>query len=172
MVRCEEEAWKAFHSEYFDRLTGMALARSSPHMDASEIVQLTCLRVVRHIKVFHSEAAFQNWLSCLMRCTIIDLSRQIKRRNVLLEKLNHWQESRHTNPALTTPTIDYDLDDALASLPNDDANLIRMKYVEGWSTRELAEHGQTTVKAVESKLARLRKQLKALLTQSLERSHL
>jgi RNA polymerase sigma factor (sigma-70 family) len=52
----------------------------------------------------------------------------------------------------------------MRSLGENDRDLIRRHYLDGWSQQKLAEQQQTSVKAVESKLARLRKRLR----QSLE----
>jgi DNA-directed RNA polymerase specialized sigma24 family protein len=41
-----------------------------------------------------------------------------------------------------------------------DRQLLARHYVEGWSQEELAAEQQTSVKAVESKLARLRRRLR------------
>lgn len=158
MRRCDEMAWRAFHHQYFDWLYATALIKGARHGEADEIVQLTCLRVVRHIKVFHDKGEFKNWLSCLMRCVVIDLGRKNQRRHVLLEKLAHWQELKTSRQTITEP------ENLLASLPSSDARLVKLKYIDGWSTRELAERSGTTPKAIESKLARLRKKLRQNLT--------
>jgi RNA polymerase sigma factor (sigma-70 family) len=160
MVRCDEQAWTMFHQRYFDWLYATSLLRGSNHGEADDIVQLTFLRVVRHIKVFKNESDFKNWLNCLMRCVVIDRSRQVERRHVLVEKFTLWQELRKEDYH-SSSTIDLEhLDNALDGLPSPDAQLIRLKYVDGWSTRELAERNSTTPKAIESKLARLRTQLR------------
>ena len=41
--------------------------------------------------------------------------------------------------------------------------MIRRHYIDGWSQQKLAEERRISVKAVESKLARLRKRLRHLL---------
>ncbi|MFT7173323.1 MAG: RNA polymerase sigma factor (sigma-70 family) [Paracoccaceae bacterium] len=162
MTSLQEAAWESFHDRYYDWLTGMAIARGHSKSDPGEIVQQTYLRVARHIKIFQTEEALKNWLVCLMRCVVIDLARQSTRRHSLLEKFSHWQESR----IQPTPSSHHDLDGALSKLNPDDAALIRQKYLEGWTTRELAESCQATPKAIESRLARLRKQLKNSLSEA------
>ena len=159
MVRCDEQAWTAFHHRYFDWLYATTLLRGSSHGEADDIVQLTFLRVVRHIKIFEHESDFKNWLICLMRCVVIDRARKVERRHVLVEKFTLWQELRKEE--YPTDNVDLEhLDNALDELPSHDAQLIRLKYVDGWSTRELAERNSTTPKAIESKLARLRTRLR------------
>lgn len=166
MVRCDQLAWTEFHEQYFDWLYAKSLLRGNSHGEADDIVQLTCLRAVRHIKVFEHESEFKNWLSCLMRCVVIDHARQVSRRNILIEKFVLWQE---LNKATSNPdqVIDPEtIDHALGILPSQDAKLIKLKYIDGWSNQELAEENSTTSKAIESKLARLRKRLGHHITQN------
>jgi RNA polymerase sigma factor (sigma-70 family) len=51
----------------------------------------------------------------------------------------------------------------LAALPADEKRLVEGKYLEGRSVRELAEELQTSEKAVESRLVRVRRKLKEAL---------
>lgn len=162
MADSDEGAWREFHALYFDWLYASALTRSPNRADASEVVQLTFLRAVRHIKVFKDEAQFKNWLRCLMRCVVIDQARKIKRRSLFMEKFTLWQELR--KPSERYAESQKNIDEMLSTLPSKDAVLIQRKYLEGWSTKELAECEQTTPKAIESRLARLRKRLKIDLT--------
>jgi RNA polymerase sigma-70 factor (ECF subfamily) len=53
---------------------------------------------------------------------------------------------------------------AVARLPKRDAEILLLKYTEGWSYRELAEHLGTTVSAVQARLFRARGRLRAELT--------
>lgn len=157
----DEAAWREFHNAQYSWLISAATHRATPTLDASEIVQLTYLRAVRHIKAFADEAQLRNWLLCLMRCVIIDHARQVKRRSLLMEKFQHWQQTT-AEPA--APSNEHDIDDVLLDLPQSDSRLLQRKYIEGWTTRELAQEANATPKAIESKLARLRKQLRSQLT--------
>ena len=48
----------------------------------------------------------------------------------------------------------------LTSLPEDERQLVELKYLMHQSVREIADRLQTTEKAVESKLSRVRRKLK------------
>jgi RNA polymerase sigma factor (sigma-70 family) len=163
LARCDEIAWRAFHEEYHSQLHRMARARGASESDAPEIIQGVYLRVLRHAKVIPEAQAFMAWLSCLVRCEVIDHARRRTRRNWLNERIQQWQESRRQEPA-TEIAISEDLATAMQTLEACDRALLEQHYLEGWSQKQLAEHHHTTVKAVESKLARLRKHLR----QSLE----
>ncbi|GAA5130360.1 sigma-70 family RNA polymerase sigma factor [Luteolibacter yonseiensis] len=138
-------------------LHALAVSRGAAACDAPGIVQGVYLRVLRHAKVFGSADSFDAWLACLVRCEVIDTARRRGRRSWLNERFQQWQESR---------SIDGDdaarsqLEDALAGLDASDLSLIQRHYLDGWSQENLAEEHQISVKAVESKLARLRKRVR------------
>ena len=159
LVRCEDSAWRDFHARFYGRLKAQVQARGVPECEAAELVQRVYLRVLRHAKVFRDHEDFDAWLSCLTRCEVIDSSRREKRRSWLGERYQQWQEMRRPVAAREGG----DLEVALAQLEEGDRSMLIRHYMEGWSQEELAREQATTVKAVESKLARLRKRLRGLL---------
>lgn len=159
-----DDAWRWFHNRYHFTLLRYATARSSSPDDATEIVQLTYLRIARHIRSFENEGNFRAWLGCFIRCTAVDYARGITRRAALLEKFSHWQDRRqHCETRASLERLTTLTDEALAKLPETDARLLRRKYYEGWSTQELASDAGVTPKAIENRLARLREHLRHII---------
>ena len=121
--------------------------------------------MARHIRPFVEEADFWGWLCCLVRCVVVDHSRQVQRRTALLEKFAHWRE-RHADAGVArqpdTNSAATLAEEALSRLPGEDAALLRHKYCDGWSTQQLAVETGTTAKAVENRLARLRQCLREI----------
>jgi RNA polymerase sigma factor (sigma-70 family) len=156
MVACREDAWRTFHARYYPMLLAQAIARGIPAADAPDIVQGVYLRALRHGKVFHHSHDLEAWLGCLTRCEAIDAARRMKRRTWLGERFQQWQESRRFGQTEGSR----DLDHALESLDESERRLLTRHYIEGWSQEELAAEQSTTTKAVESKLARLRRKLR------------
>ena len=156
LVRCDEKAWRDFHARYFDRLRAMATARGVRDGDAAEVVQRVYLRIIRHVKVFGCESSLLAWLACLTRCEVIDAARRSRRRSWLGERFQQWQEFARSGK----PADGEALESAMMSLEESERRLVSRHYVEGWSQEELAAEQKTSVKAIESKLARLRKRLR------------
>jgi len=154
---CDERAWRAFHERFYQQLHNLARARGVSDCDVPEIVQGVYLRVLRHAKVIRDEESFKAWLACLVRCEVIDHARRKGRRSWLNERFQQWQEARRETGGHEAGE---QLEEAMRSLGENDRALIRRHYLDGWSQQKLAEHQQTSVKAVESKLARLRKRLR------------
>lgn len=158
LVRCDEVAWRRFHEQWFARLRTGAIRRGVRENDAEEVVQGVYLRVLRHARVFRTDRDFERWLHCLVRCEAVDLLRKARRRSWWGERFQQWQEIRRAGPPVEG---DRDLlGEALHCLDGDDRLLVIHHYVEGWSQEELALQRGLSVKAVESKLARLRKRLR------------
>lgn len=153
LVRADEHAWQWLHEHYFQILYSAALGRGARNGDAADLVQRTYLRVLRHAKRLPSDADLRSWLCCLLRCEAIDAARAGQRRSLLHEKLQHRQE-------FAAPPTTESVEILLQDLEPDDRELITRHYLHGWSQRELAAQFGTTAKAIESKLGRLRKQLR------------
>lgn len=156
LVRCDEAAWRDFHARYFARLRSMAVARGVRDGDAPEVVQRVYLRIIRHAKVFESEGNLLAWLACLTRCEAIDATRRSTRRTWLGERFQQWQEFAKSGDVADGEA----LESALLSLEESDRRLVSRHYIEGWSQEELAAEQKTSIKAIESKLARLRRRLR------------
>src|SRR5437899_9602743 len=158
----DDDAWLAFHRRYYLPLLRYAGSRGNLRADCSEIMQLVYLRVARHIKSFEHEIDFWRWLTCVTRCVIVDHQRGIGRRASLLEKFAHWQAGQGSavggGPERTNANAV--VVEAFAGLPPEDAQLLRLKYLEGWSVQQLAVEIGVTSKAIENRLARLRQRLR------------
>lgn len=157
LARCDERAWRDFHERYHGLLHGLAVARGVAACDTPELIQRVYLRVLRHPKAFESAAALEGWLACLVRCEVVDAARSRTRRNWLNERFQQWLEMR--TPETAHPQADQ-LAGAMAKLGRDERTMVTQHYFLGWSHQRIAATWKTTAKAVESKLARLRKRLR------------
>jgi len=160
-----DEAWHEFHRRYYVALLRYAASRAACPDDAPEIVQQAYLRIARHIKPFADEEDFCYWLMCVVRCVALDHQRGVVRRAGLLEKFALWRELRQNSMAGLPGAHDENslAQDALMKLPAEDAQLLRLKYYEGWSVNQIATDASTTPKAIENRLARLRQRLREII---------
>jgi hypothetical protein len=73
MAAGDEAAYRTFYDAYYDRLWRYLLVVTAGDEEAAiEALQSALLRVVRHIKVFRSEAVFWSWLTVLARSALSD----------------------------------------------------------------------------------------------------
>jgi len=168
----EEEAFREFHAQYFDRLHQFLLvvARGQEH-EAREALQETLLRVARHAREFDDEKTFWCWLRAVARNAARDAGRKRTRYRKLLETFAHF-----TRPALPTgPDADDDrltavIDECLAEFAPEDRALLHGKYLAGATVNELSAKEGLTAKAIESRLLRLRRELRERVLAKLRRS--
>ncbi len=170
MVNGDEMAYRLFYDEYFERLRRYLLVVSSGNEETTrEALQSTLVRVVKHIRRFSAETEFWGWLTVLARSAFFDQTRKRKRYWSFLERFTHHAEIAQTTGAHT----DHDanlltlLEQNLASLPAEERELLESKYFEGASVRQIADDFQTSDKAIESRLVRIRRKLKAALLEDL-----
>lgn len=156
----DEAAWREFHARYFSRLFRYLLVVTGGNEDlAGEALQQTMLRAVRHIKIFASEPVLWSWLTVLARSAAVDELRKQSRRLSFLERLFAARPPAPANPDAEERLHDL-ICDALAALDDRDRDLLRRKYQEGESVRHIAGALETTEKAIESRLVRIRRELR------------
>ena len=163
MVAGDEMAYRTFHDAYFDRLSRYLLVVAGGDEDVMrETLQATLVRVVRYIKVFRSEDALWCWLTVLARSAFKDETRKRRRYFSFLDRFTSQAgvESVGQNTDHAEDRLRVSLERQVTALPPDEQMLIEQKYFAHRSVREIAGELQSTEKAVESKLSRVRRKLK------------
>jgi len=163
LARGDESAYRTFYEAYFQRLFHYLLVVTAGDEDAArEALQATLMRVVRHIKPFTDESVFWNWLTVLARSAITDQTRKRRRYLAFLDRFTSHARaqqsvSEDTDAEAQLSTL---LDRALEGLPEEERALMEQKYFARESVRDIAARLQTSEKAVESRLVRVRHKLK------------
>jgi RNA polymerase sigma-70 factor, ECF subfamily len=156
----EEEAFRQFQALYFDRLYRFLLVVArGDETQAREALQETFVRVARYARNFEGEDAFWNWLKAIGRNAARDAGRKERRYSALLERFT-WRSQPDPPSAVQDSALALALEESIGELEPDDRLLIEGKYLEGQSVRELSAQAAQTEKAVESRLLRLRRQLR------------
>jgi RNA polymerase sigma-70 factor (ECF subfamily) len=158
----EEEAFREFHQLYFDRLYQFLLVVARGREDeAQEALQQTLLRVVRHVRTFESEDTFWCWLKAVARSTARDAGRKQQRYLALLQNFAmRWNSLAADQGCPEEDQLRDCLEESLDELDPEDRRLIEEKYIDGAKVKELSEEAGSTRKAIESRLLRLRRQLR------------
>jgi RNA polymerase sigma-70 factor (ECF subfamily) len=166
----EEEAFREFHRLYCDRLYHFLLAVThGQEQEAQEALQETLLRLLRHRKVFSDEEVFWCWLKAVARNAARDGHRKHRRYFALLQDfaLRREREPRGTDGGEEN-RLGAVLEESLCELEPADRALIENKYVDGETAREISTASGLSEKAVESRLLRLRRQLRARIIEKLQ----
>ncbi len=158
-----EQAFNRFYDLYADRLFRYLLV-IAPRDEGQirEALQETMLRVLRYIKPFQQERVFWGWLTRVARTALFDLLRRRKRIRGA-ESVTWEEEIIELCPDETEAeqSLVRALQTAMAELPRDERELLERHYADGKPQYALAEERGTTPKAIESRLARVRKKMRA-----------
>lgn len=161
MATGAEDAFREFHAAWFQRLFRYVFVlMRGDESAACDVTQETLLRVVRHIRGFDGEDEFWGWLTCLARSAAADHGRKLSRYRRLLEKFSGQSPPPVPEPALDLEEI---LQRGLGQLPAEDRALLQQKYSEGASVRQMASRAGVSESAIESRLARARRELRAII---------
>ncbi len=165
----EEEAFREFHRLYFDRLYHFLLAVTrGQEQEAQDALQETLLRLLRHRRVFAEEHAFWCWLKAVARNAARDGHRKHRRYFALLQNFALGRRAYPREPAAGDDgRLGALLEESLDELEPEDRLLIENKYLAGETVRELSALGGLSEKAVESRLLRLRRHLRARIMEKL-----
>lgn len=162
LARGDEGCFDRFYAAYAERLYRyLVVLRPQDEGLVQEAFQDAMLRVTRYAREFAAEEVFWCWLTRVARTALIDL---LRRRQAapgtvtpeLLERLADPSAEEQHLPRLLEL-----LREALQTLASADRALVEARYFEQRSHDDLASAGHTTVRAVESRLFRLRAQLRA-----------
>ena len=165
----DEEAFREFHQRYFDRLFRYLLVMSrGQETEAEEALQETLCRVARYARRFGAEEVFWCWLTALARSAARDGGRKQRRYWTLLQNYAlRWLPLQKDPDDGAEARLEQTVQGCLAELPPADRALVEAKYLQRLSVRELARQTGLTEKAVESRLVRLRRQLREHLLRKL-----
>jgi RNA polymerase sigma-70 factor (ECF subfamily) len=166
----EEDAFREFHRLYFDRLYHFLLAVTrGEEQAAQEALQETLLRLLRHPRVFAEEDVFWCWLKAVARNAARDAHRKHCRYFALLQSfaLGLSRDQSEAPAGGGDSVLSALLEESLDELEPDDRRLIENKYLDGETVRELSVLAGLSEKAVESRLLRLRRHLRARIMEKL-----
>ena len=178
LVRGDEAAYRTLHAAYFDRLLRylIVVARGDEHT-AREALQATFLRVTRHARPFAEESHLWSWLTVLARSALADRRRGRRRYLAFLDRFTRHAATDHDAASTSARTLDNPddqlgplLEAELTRISTADRVLLEWKYRENQSVRAIADRLDTSEKAIESRLSRLRARIKTDLLARLRES--
>ncbi|HTB63095.1 MAG TPA: sigma-70 family RNA polymerase sigma factor [Opitutales bacterium] len=162
LAKGDEAAFREFHAQYFDRLYQFLLvvARGQEH-EAREALQETLVRVARHARPFDDEFAFWCWLKAVARNAARDSGRKRTRYAALMQSFSAFSRPEApVAPAADDGRLSALLIECLVEFAPGDRALLEGKYLHGATVAELAGQMGQSIKSVESRLVRLRRELR------------
>jgi RNA polymerase sigma-70 factor, ECF subfamily len=159
----DEASFAEFHVAYAARLFRyLIVLQRGDAQAADELLQDTLIRVVRHARSFEDEATLWSWLTRLARTAAADRARKTTRYLRFLERFQFSAAAVEEPSQLEADDIEQALEAALMQMPAEDAALLRAKYHQQATQRELAARFEISEAALESRLRRARDTLRQL----------
>jgi RNA polymerase sigma factor (sigma-70 family) len=169
MYSGDEDAFNEFYDRYAHRIYSylLSISRGDEHL-SRDAMQDALMRIIRYIRPHTDETVFWRWLKRISRTSLYDILRKNSTYSRHLSLLREEYDDNCDAPVDKHETRwRAAIDRALAGISESGRKLIEGFYFEGYSQLELAKQHNTTRKAVESKLARLREKLRAELVRAL-----
>ncbi len=168
IVQGDAMAFTSFYQAVFTQLYRYLLVCSRGREDlVQEAIQETMLRVMRTMKPFEQAGDLWAWVCCVARSALIDQVRKEQRHNPNRHQSGIGKCIQATFQQDTNRELEEHLRHCLNELDPKDRALVEGKYYKRQTYRTLAQTWRLTPKAVESRLARIRKKLKILLLKRL-----
>lgn len=170
LARCDESVFQEFHTRYFDRLHQfLIVVARGDESQAAEALQETLIRVARNPRIFQDEAVFWYWLKAVARNAARDQGRRRSRYERMLERFG-WQRISPESVQMEDSEANLSalLEESLSELSSEERMMVEGKYLEGLRTREISTNSGLTERAVETRLSRLRSQLRESLIRKLK----
>ncbi|MFT5523427.1 MAG: RNA polymerase sigma factor (sigma-70 family) [Pirellulaceae bacterium] len=159
-------------------LLTLARSRLDDSHSAEDILQDISLSVIRQNPQLEDPKKIRSWLYQVVVRRTTDYLRQRYRRELLLDRYSQFDERGQTDErgqvderGQGEPEQSWSwmlaaeqrelLQTALGQLPDEDRQLVLLKFTKNWSYKQLAEKFGRTERAVEYRLVRAKQQLRA-----------
>ncbi len=164
----DQRALKAFYDEYFPKLYRYAARRMSSSHDIDEVIQSVLTIAARRIETYRGEAALLTWLIRICRNEVAKFYHAHVAENAVMIFLDD-DVMRAAIESMEAPPLDEPesaarrgelvarVQLALDQLPERYADVLQLKYFDGYSSKEIAAKFGINDEAVQSLLARARR---------------
>jgi RNA polymerase sigma-70 factor (ECF subfamily) len=156
-----EKYWlRQFHDQYRQRLFNFVLQKIDDPRDAEEIVQDTLVAAIYSLPSFLGKSCLWTWLCGIAKHEAADFYRKRRIKTILFSRFPFLETlaSRALSPeiALEEKEIKQKIFRVFSALNEGYREVLRLKYIEGLSLREIANRWEKSVKAIEMRLRRAR----------------
>lgn len=156
----DQRAIGKLYQLYQERLLNFILKKVKRQEDAEEILQDTFLSTLDSLPIFKQNCSLYTYLCAIARHEIADFYRRQKIKTFLF---SHFPILENLASKALSPQRDYEEKElkkealrTLKSLSEGYSKILRLKYIDGLSYKQIAKRLKKSAKAIESKLARAR----------------
>ncbi len=151
----DEECFRVLAARHYAGALRLAQGRLGSEDAAQDAVQEALIRVVRYRRRYNPSKPFAQWFYTLLRNVCTDLYRKEQRHREALETFSE------VRPAIRAETSALErVLDLTAGLPPTDAQMLGLRFVEGFSLGEIGSQLGCSLDATKKRFQRLLKRLR------------
>ncbi|HEY4600739.1 MAG TPA: RNA polymerase sigma factor [Cerasibacillus sp.] len=154
------KSFRQLYHLYADYALRTAYLLTRSHSDAADVVQETFVKVYRYIDSYQIEKPFKPWF---YRILINECKRCLANRNDLQLEIDEHIDRLADDRSYEQHAVS-DLDIALNMLNEHERTLLILKYINGFTEKELAELFTINQNTLKSRLYKARQRLKEVLS--------
>jgi RNA polymerase sigma-70 factor (ECF subfamily) len=148
--RQDEEAFRALYARHTGPVYGLLCRLMSRSADASDVMQETWLRAVRHLGLFRGQSAFRTWLTGIALNCYREWRRKHARELPVPTAGAHIAAASASDEAAA-------IGHALAGLTSEHREVIVLHDIEGYTHEEIAAVLEIEAGTSKSRLSRARR---------------
>lgn len=160
VIAGDQQAIKKFYQKYKLRLLNFIFQKVGRREDAEEILQDTMISAIDSLPLFRKNSSLYTFLCSIAKHEIADFYRKKKIKTFLFSHFPRLEnivfQALSPERALEEKEIKREVIRTLRSLSEGYSRILRLKYIDGLSYREIGRKLKKSIKAVESQLARAR----------------
>ena len=156
----DKKAVERFYKKYSPKLLNLILLKVDDRGDAEEILQDTFISALDSLPLFSFKSSLFTWLCGIARHEIADFYRKKKIKTILFSRLPALERlaSQALGPEekAMEEEVKRKIRAVFRRLSEGYAQVLRLKYIEGYSVAQIAKKLGLSFKAAESRLFRAR----------------
>jgi RNA polymerase sigma-70 factor (ECF subfamily) len=157
----DKKAVQIFYERNKKRLFEFILRKVSEKKDAEEILQDTFLSAMDSLALFSGKSKLLTFLCGIAKHEISDYYKKKRIKAIVFSRFESWQflvdKSLRPDEQLMKKELKLKIEKVLRMILPKYKRLIKLKYIEGFSIKEIANNLKISEKSVESALFRARK---------------
>ncbi len=157
----QEKSWlRKFHKRFENYLFNYISQKVDRPEDVEEILQDVLISAIYALPSFSGKSSLKSWLTSIARHEVADFYRKQKIKRILFSRLPILEtiadQALSPEMALEEKEIKEKMISCFFSLSEGYRQVLRLKYIEGYTAKKIAQLSGKSVKAVESRLRRAR----------------
>lgn len=149
----DQQAVKRWYLASKDKLSGFFVRQVGSSEDAAELTQDTYISCLRALPLYRGQSSLYSWMLGIARHELADYWRK-KYAKRAIALLPFGQELLETIGSKDKITGTSEIQDLLSNLPQEITELLQLKYIDGYSVKELAAHYGLSPAAMQSRIFR------------------